>query len=222
MVSRLVGKGSVVDCGARSAKGVGFRNGVCKFQGFGSKEMVFRVLSALVILLVAGSAFPEDSKFLEYRLKANFLVHAPSVVSWPESAFATVEEPFRLCVVGRFSFGTSLSELARGITSHNRHIEIRLVQKDAEFRGCHILFVSRSEEKRYLKVFERIRGSAVLTVGETPEFIGAGGALAVYVDQDLLRFEVNLAAAEEAHLKISSALLAMARRIVNRPDSAKN
>jgi hypothetical protein len=36
-----------------------------------------------------------------------------------------------------------------------------------------------------------------------------------------LQFEVNLLAATDAHLRMSSRLLALARRVVNKPEPAK-
>jgi hypothetical protein len=39
---------------------------------------------------------------------------------------------------------------------------------------------------------------------------------------EALQFEVNLVAANDAHLKVSSKLLAIARRVVNNPNSSKS
>jgi hypothetical protein len=75
-----------------------------------------------------------------------------------------------------------------------------------------MLFVSRSEEKRYEGIFEVRRGSEILTVGETEDFLSAGGVIDFNVQGDNLQFEVNLSAADEAHLKMSSRMLALARR----------
>jgi YfiR/HmsC-like len=90
----------------------------------------------------------------EYRSKANFLAAFPSFVDWPESAFASTQAPYLICVRGDFSFGTSLAELARGASSHGRRVEVRWVHKDQELRTCHIVFVSRSESKRHAKLLQ--------------------------------------------------------------------
>jgi YfiR/HmsC-like len=62
----------------------------------------------------------------------------------------------------------------------------------------------------------------VLTVGETPDFLSAGGAMSFSFQNDALHFEVNLVAANGAHLKVSSRLLALARRVVDDPESSKS
>jgi hypothetical protein len=53
-----------------------------------------------------------------------------------------------------------------------------------------------------------------LTVGESAGFLPLGGMINFVLEQDRVRFEVNLAAAEQHHLKLSSKLLAVAR-VVN-------
>jgi YfiR/HmsC-like len=163
----------------------------------------------------------QPSTAAEYRSKANFLATFPSFVDWPESAFSSTQAPLLICVRGDFSFGTSLAELARGALSHGRRIEVRWVHKDQELRTCHIAFVSRSESKRYAKLLQALDGAGVLTVGETDDFLAAGGAITFSFERETLQFEVNLVAAENARLKISSRLLALARRVRNKSEAAK-
>jgi hypothetical protein len=82
--------------------------------------------------------------------------------------------------------------------------------------------VSRSESKNYAKLLQAVEGAGVLTVGETPDFLAAGGIISFAVEREALQFEVNLVAADNARLKISSRLLGLARRVVNRNAGAKS
>jgi hypothetical protein len=157
----------------------------------------------------------------EYRSKANFLATFPSFIEWPGDAFSKLGAPFVMCVVGDFQFGTYLAEATRVTSPHGRRIEVRWVHKDPELRDCHILFVSRSESKRYIKVLQVVQGLDVLTIGETPDFLDAGGAMSFSFQNESLQFEVNLLAATDAHLHMSSRLLALARRVVNKPEPDK-
>ena len=93
---------------------------------------------------------------------------------------------------------------------------------DQELHNCQIAFISRSEVKRYAKLLQTVEGTGVLTVGETPDFLAAGGIISFAVENETLQFEVNLLAADSARLKISSRLLALARRIVHRTEGAKS
>ena len=151
----------------------------------------------------------------EYRAKARYLAHFPSFVGWPADAISTGQESFRLCAVGDYPFRLSLSQEVSGRTYDNLRIEVRRIDKPEEARSCQILFVSRSEQKKYRQIFESLSGQAVLTVGETPDFLDAGGMVSFSVEEESLHFDVNLAAAYKAHLKLSSRLLALARHVSN-------
>jgi hypothetical protein len=129
--------------------------------------------------------------------------------------------PFLLCVYGDFTFGTSLAETTRGANVHARRVEIRWVRREQDLHSCQILFLSRSEQKRYGRILEALRGPAVLTVGETAEFLEAGGIMSFAMQQETLQFDMNLEGANKVHLRISSQLLALAHRIVNKTEAAK-
>ena len=80
---------------------------------------------------------------------------------------------------------------------------------------------SRSERRRYSQVLEAVRTNDVLTVGETAEFLDAGGIVSFTMLQEVLQFDVNLDGANKVRLKISAQMLALARRVVHNADGAK-
>jgi hypothetical protein len=178
----------------------------------------------LVFGLLAGS-WPLTAQWsisAEYQSKARALVNLPNFIEWPDSAFPSGQSSFSVCVLGDFRFGISLAELAKGRTTHGRPIEIHGLKKDEDIQACQILYISQLEAKRYAKILDGVRGSNKLTVGETPNFLDAGGALVLSFEPEGLRFDVNLRATKAAHLKISSNLLALARRVLNSPETAKS
>jgi hypothetical protein len=177
---------------------------------------------ALSLLLVSPPLPAQNSNEVEYRAKAIYLANFPSFVEWPQEALPSHEAPFLICVFGEFPFGTSLAEITRGTTVHDRRVEIRWIRKQGELSSCQILFVSRSEQKKYSHSLDAVRGRTVFTVGETPEFLGAGGILSFSSQEGTLGFDVNLEAANKAHLKISSRLLTLARHVVSQTEAAKS
>jgi hypothetical protein len=177
---------------------------------------------AAALLAFPRASLPQATVNAEYRSEANALSNFPNFVEWPAEAFASPQAPFLVCVYGNFPFGTVLSELTRTETVGGRRVEVRWIRKDNGLRNCQILFVSRSEQKRYAKILAATRGAAVLTVGETADFAESGGMVEFEYAHDALLFEVNLSSANEAHLKISSRFLSLARRIVNSTEAAKN
>ena len=158
----------------------------------------------------------------EYRLKANFLAMSPSFVEWPVDAVTSSRGTFALCVYGDFFFGTTLAEMARASKVQGRRIEVKWIKKEGDLRACNLLFVSRSEQKHYESVTQAVRGTSILTIGETPEFLDAGGMVSLVMEGSKLQFDVNLGAAERAHLKMSSRLLALARHVIGTAQAEKS
>jgi YfiR/HmsC-like len=67
-----------------------------------------------------------------------------------------------------------------------------------------------------------VQGTSTFTVGETANFLSAGGMLSVSFENDAVQFEVNLGSAREAHFHVSARLLALAHRVVEPTESTKN
>lgn len=175
----------------------------------------------LFLLAYPGQLKGQLATIAENRAKANFLAKIPSFVEWPERALPSGPTPFVICILGDLSLGMPLAESTRGITLHEKPAEIRGVRLEQELGSCHILFVSRFERKRYDRVLAAVRGLHVLTIGETPEFLDAGGIVSFSMREEKLQFDVNLDEANKAHLKISSRLLVLAKHVLNRAEAAK-
>jgi tRNA threonylcarbamoyladenosine modification (KEOPS) complex Pcc1 subunit len=50
-------------------------------------------------------------------------------------------------------------------------------------------------------------------VGETDSFISDGGMIQLHIEDDKIRFDINVGAADSSHLKISSRLLLLATSV---------
>jgi len=180
---------------------------------------------ACVWLLIAGNAKPlgaaQDSIANEYAWKANFLAKTANFIEWPSDSPLQTANAFRWCVYGTFSFGTSLAEMTRDVAVNGKRSEVKWIHKDAELSGCQIIFISRSEQAHYAKVLDAAKPGRGLTVGETQDFLDAGGMVTLLTDGKTPAFEVNLEAATASKLKLSSRLLALARRVINHTVAAK-
>jgi hypothetical protein len=166
--------------------------------------------------------FGQNSTSTEYRVKASFLSNLANFVEWPANVYPSPQTPLLICVFGDFSFGTSLAESTRTIAPHGRRVEVRWARKEQDLHSCQILFISRTDTKHYARVLDVVRSESVLTVGETQDFLATGGAVAFSFQQETLQFEINLGAVDGAGLKMSSRLLSLARRVVNKAVEAKS
>ena len=100
-------------------------------------------------------------------------------------------------------------------TDNGRPVLIRHLQSDKEIPGCHILYISSSERKTADHIFSTLNGSSILTVGEMTQFAAHGGMIQFSLEDQHVRFDINLDAASRAGLKISSKLLALAQIVKN-------
>ncbi len=147
----------------------------------------------------------------EYELKAAMLYNLTRFIEWPPPANADPQAPILLCILGRDPFGSSLTSIVSKQIVNGRPVLIRHPQNDKELRGCHVLYISSSERKTIAQVFSTLKGSGVLTVGEMTQFAAHGGMIQFSLEDQQVRFSINLDAVSRAGLKISSRLLLLAR-----------
>ncbi|HEV2195707.1 MAG TPA: YfiR family protein [Candidatus Acidoferrum sp.] len=164
----------------------------------------------LALVLVPEAALAQDSAG-EYELKAAMLFNLTRFVEWPAAAYADAQAPTVLCILGRDPFGDSLTSMASSQSAGGRAVQIRRIANSKETRGCHVVYISSSERKNIAQILAVLKGTSVLTVGEMGQFAARGGMIQFSLEEKQVRFEVNLEAASEADLKISSRLLVLAR-----------
>jgi hypothetical protein len=79
---------------------------------------------------------------------------------------------------------------------------------------CQIIFLGKAQSKRIPMLVADLHNAPILTVGETDGFLDAGGMICFLLEENKVRFEINLNAADSAKLKIGSRLLILAQRVV--------
>jgi len=171
---------------------------------------------ALIAVLLTGGARPcaaGPSAFHEYEVKAAFLYNFAKFVTWSPSAFDRPDAPIVIGILGDDPFGPFLEKVIEDKVIGERSLEIRHLQSLDRIPRCHILFVSTSERRRLSEILVALRGLHVLTVSEMEPFARSGGIINFVVEENRVKFEVNVAAAEAADLKISSKLLRLAQLV---------
>lgn len=149
----------------------------------------------------------------EHTLKAGFLVNFSQFATWPAAAFAGPRSPFVIGVVGGDPFGSTLDAVVEGVDVGGRRITLRRLTTQDALRQCHVLFITASSATDVRQLLEALGGAPVLTVGDGPAFIEAGGIVAFRIENNRLRFDVNTAAAKRAGLAFSSQMLEYARLV---------
>jgi len=173
--------------------------------------------SFAVILAMRPAIAMAQEQPTEYQVKAAFLFNFVKFIEWPAGSFRENGSRIRLCVLGEDRLGQELERIVAGKTVNGRTLEVVRVNLGERALHCQVLFVGRSQAGALRTMLATCRGEPLLTVGESPEFIRQGGAIRFLLLDNRIRFEVNLEAADQAGLKISSKLLALAQSVRGAP-----
>ena len=171
-------------------------------------------LPATAVIALALCARPalQTPETLENDVKAAFLFNFTKFVDWPDAAFATTDEPLRICVVAEAAFTRSVDRIVAGETVKGRPLQ-RVTPSTAELTRCHVLYIGPAHLQTADQLLASVDRAPVLTVGDSPAFLAHGAAISFVVMNDRVRFDINPRAAERAGLMVSSKLLRVARQV---------
>jgi hypothetical protein len=176
-----------------------------------SLKKIARIAGTMVSLLILAAPMRAQA-VSEYEVKALFIYNFAKFIEWPPEAFSVSREPITVCIAGQDPFGSEIDQAVKGKTVNSRELAIKRIGKSDDLKGCQILFIG-SAEKKYAKFLLSSAGVGVLSVGESDGFTEMGGVIGFAMDGNKVRFDINLEAAERAHIKISSKLLSLARYV---------
>jgi hypothetical protein len=149
----------------------------------------------------------------ENQVKATFIYNFSRFIEWPVGTFTRGRSSLAVCVLGISPFGGALDSI-KGKDVQGRKIEIEHLTSSSQLGACQILFISSSEREHLKEILESAKHSRVLTISEMSQFAQDGGVVALAMRKDRIHFSVNLDAANETGVKISSTVLRLAT-IVN-------
>ena len=187
----------------------------------------WRILArAVLTLCFAGGLFPTLSQLSpmvraapspEYLIKAAYLYNFALFVEWPAEVFATRDAPIVIGIIGADPFDQALERTIQDKRINGRTLVVRRLQPGQDVRQAHILFVRSSEAARNDELIGRLAGHPVLLVGETPDFSRRGGTITFTIEDERVRFEINVEAVRRARLNVSATLLNVARVVRSNP-----
>ena len=163
--------------------------------------------------LAAAPQRSEAAPSVEYQVKAGFLFNFAKFVQWPASAFSAPDSPIVVGILGDDPFGPFLDQVVQAEPVERHKVVVKRIARPEDAGQCHILFVPRSVSGPSAAIMAGLRAKSVLTVGETDRFLEEGGIINLVIDRSKVRFEINLDAAREARLTVSSKLLKLARKV---------
>ena len=164
--------------------------------------MTLRALATTVCVAATTLTAGAQDVPLEYQLKAAYLYNFVKYVEWPDKGKRNIS----ICVAGQNPFGSVLETMIRNERVRGLPLTAEVILEART--DCDVIFTKTPNFAAYLRA---AAGLPILTVGESPRFLEQGGIIRFVPDGTKVRFEINLAAAERARLKISTRLLQLAR-----------
>ena len=204
------------------------------------RTKAYKLIGLAVILSVAAIAaiaIAEDSQASrEYQVKAAFLYNFIQFVEWPPQKLSDSSKSINIAILGKDPFGKAFEPIKdkkiKGkdvvIKRYKSFEEMKNLQgKDSSeppekieaLAECHLLFICSSEREKLKEIINVVKDYSILTVGEMDGFLEAGGIINWFVEDNKVRFEINLYAAEKSNLEIRSKLLRLAKRIIEEDSS---
>jgi hypothetical protein len=154
----------------------------------------------------------------QYDVEAVYLFQFGKFVQWPTAPASN--EPFDICIIGRDPFAETLDNTIAGETIGKSPLKDERIDTTDDAKRCRILFISASEDAHLDEILGRLGKSPVLTVSDVPGFLARGGMIQFVVQDNRVRFDINVATAKRAGLAVSSQLLKVAAAVRGGPAGA--
>ncbi len=174
--------------------------------------LVFGILAVGLLLPASNSVLAADaSESMEGRVKSAFIYNYARFVEWPQSRG---QGPFVIAVLGEDELRSFLEQTIQGKTLNGRPLRLIHLKSVSDSEAYHMLVIERSEKRHMKEIAQSLAGKPVLSVCDFDTCNRDGGTIGLQVIDESVRFSINLEAAEQSGLRISSQLLKLA---VNSP-----
>lgn len=151
----------------------------------------------------------------EYQIKAVFILNFAQFIEWPADAFSSAKAPLVIGILGKDPFGQFLQDAIQGEKSKGHPLQVKRFSQVSEVKQCHILFINQTKSDQELDVITSSDNQHVLTISDATDFIQQGGIVRFVTENNKIRFQINLNAARQNEITISSKLLRLAEIVNN-------
>lgn len=174
----------------------------------------FMMAAAFALCASAACLAQGSTAVAEYQVKAAYLFKFLNFVEWPPQA---ADGPLVIGVLEADSLAAELTAVVSNRLINGRTIVTHRLRPGDPLTGLHVLFIGRMPPARLAPLLAAAKGQPLLVVTDSEEAFAAGSSINFVQVGNKIRFDVALRPAELAHLKISSRLLSVARRVVASP-----
>ncbi len=178
----------------------------------------FALLSAPAPSAPAEAPAGTTAQYTEEEVKAAILVGFARTTEWPAGTFPEGPRTLVIGLLGRDTLGERARATFQPTPGSSQTVRFTVINAERSARECHVLFVPRSERRRWREVAESLKKAPVLVIGEADDFLDQGGMVNLVVQNGKMKYEVDLNAAKDSGLRIPARVLALALQVRGRYD----
>lgn len=166
----------------------------------------FALTTALLALLV--SSQPSRAQRVNLaEMKAAYLLNFMRFAEWPAGGADGGETT--LCIVNDHEIAGVLEQLVKGRALNDAPYVVHELALGGNLRPCRLIYAAHIDATGARSVIDAVRGAPTLTISDYPQFAQLGGIANFYLQDDALRFALNLDAARRAQMHLSARLLSV-------------
>lgn len=171
------------------------------------KMTIHVVALVFTLFLLAGSLHAQTTNYKTYSV---FLYSFTKYIEWPQDAR---EGDFVIAVVGNQKLLQEMQTAVAGRKAGAQTIKIVEAKAVTDVSRVHMVFISDMKSGATDDFVAHFKGKPVLVVTERDGLVKKGAGVSFLIaDDNTLKFQLNEPALNEARLKASSAIMALAYR----------
>lgn len=183
--------------------------------------LIGKSIGILLYIIICSSAVSKKTSSQstkEYQVKAAFIFNFTQFIEWPPNSFSIDKSPFVIGILGDDPFGQSLNNIVADENVNGHPIIIEHYSSIREIKNCHMLYVSAEHGEMQPSETNMLKEKSILTISDIPDFALKGGMIGFFLENNKVRFHINLDRAKKVKLSIDSRLLRLAQIVSDKGD----
>jgi hypothetical protein len=149
------------------------------------------------------------------EVKSAYLFKFGEFVEYPQGPSGL--KTFDICVLDGDPIASDLQKITLNERVHDVPVRVLRFDHAGDARDCAVVYIGESESRRLDKDLAALEGSNALTVSDQPQFLEHGGMIQFLLENQRIRFAVNLEPVEHTNFHLSSQLLKVAVSVNTKP-----
>lgn len=175
---------------------------------------MLRACLLLLALVFTHGACAQAGAPTEDAVKAAYLSKLGNYVQWPAHAGPPANGRTVIGIVGADEVANKLARMAAVRDPLKGTLAVRRLRNGDPLDNIHILYLGQGYVSRAGAMIEQAAARSILVVTESSDGLAQGSVVNFRLLDERLRFDISLASADKAGLRLSSQLLMLAATVI--------